>query len=215
MRTSKPIAEWLAKVEAGEDLEPRGGAGTQNVTDLGGAGLVERSAMGTSTLTPLGAAVLKAWREHGVADDTTENELPRCVILAELGTQYGHPLYIAAYKFWTELEHTFTADVLLNSPEQLYTASYLNQEAAGINAWDLVMAVAKHTGNVAPLDWTHTNDQALSAAAKTALATLHTRVTDFATRAGGRLRFCQAMEIIRVDRESPERLAALIEKWRS
>jgi hypothetical protein len=211
-RDSHAWAGWLRSIREGEPLPPRGGGGQQHVTDLIGAGVLVRDVTGAAALTTLGRSVLEEWEGLGIDDDTPLNEFPRCLVLAELGLREGTLLYRRAYAFWRELRTVYDAEALLQAPEQLYLASYLNQTAAGINPWDLIRTVGP-SDSLSPLGWDSMNAASLSADSLSALARLRERVTGFASRPAGRRRFCQAMETLELYSEAPSEALAWIERW--
>lgn len=174
---------------------------------------MEVDSSGANQLSSLGHRAFGGWRKLGVDDDNSMNELPRCLVLLTAGLELNEPLYVKAYRFWTELRGVFDPGKLLDAPEQLYLASYLNQYAAGINPWLIVKASADVAAELGSLDWATFNEAALGASAQAAMARLKERVGSFASRSLGRRRFCQAMECAALNEISRVTAADYVRGW--
>lgn len=195
MRVTKQVSADLQNLRAGAPLTV--GDVTQRAADLGTAGLVKKTGAHTY-ITAFGRAVLERWEQLEVADDVSEHELVRNVVLADEGLRRGVALYTRARVFWAELTELRAAEEWFGNPFALYMASYLNwdDEATGYNPWRVLRAVkadplmpdlagwnewAKHT--VKPAGWTRTRGEKFVST-----------VEGYATRYAGRVSFCMGLE---------------------
>jgi hypothetical protein len=169
-----------------------------STADLAAAGLAEKT--GTNTyITALGSAVLERWEQLGVADDLSEHELVRNVVLADEGLRRGIALYTRARVFWAELAELRAAEDWFDKPFALYMASYLNWEddTTGYNPWRVLRAA-----NADPLTPDLAGWQAWGAAhgvtpagwPRTRAEKFVSTVEGYATRYVGRVSFCMALE---------------------
>ena len=195
MRVTKQVSADLQNLRAGTPLTVVDV--TQRTADLAAADLAEKT--GASTyITALGSAVLERWEQLGVADDLSEHELVRNVVLADEGLRRGVALYTRARVFWAELVALRPAEDWFSNPFALYMASYLNweDEASGYNPWRVLLAAkadpltpdlagwqdwASHT--VTPAGWPRTRGEKFVST-----------VEGYATRYVGRVSFCMALE---------------------
>lgn len=195
MRVTKQVSADLQNLRAGTPLTV--GDVTQRTADLAAADLAEKSGANTY-ITALGSAVLERWEQLGVADDVSEHELVRNVVLADEGLRRGIALYTRARVFWAELVELRPAEDWFDNPFPLYMVSYLNWEdgASGYNPWRVVRAAnadplapglagwqqwAAHT--VTPTGWPRTRGEKFVST-----------VEGYATRYVGRVSFCMALE---------------------
>ena len=212
MRNLQPVGGWLARIRTGEPLEPRGGAETQNYTDLKSAGLIEGDDIGSMTLTELGEAVCTRWTKADIVDDLADHELLRCIVLVEEAFRLGVEDYMRMVEFWSEIRSVFDAKQVLNSSEHLFLFSYLNQDIDGYNPW-LVLRSAVSELSSDPTEWQELIDALPDRTdiTDTAVDRLQTRVKDWATRGRPRQTFCAAMELVALSRESTDDAIALLE----
>jgi MoxR-like ATPase len=193
LRRSGLAAKHLARIQAGElpdCTDPK-----QAITDLMGMRLVHRD--DKVALTEMGCEVLTAWQTHGVCDESTENEVARCLLLLRTGLAFRDELYVRMMVFWRELRHLYDGVALINRPYGLYLLSYLNQNINGFNPWSLLKSLPHAVPTDTDLEL-ETIKTALSgagvklevepAASKFAGTIAGVRVT-------GRRDFCLAMEL--------------------
>jgi hypothetical protein len=193
MRRFTPAAAWLEVVEHGGALPARGGSGVQIQTDLRGAGLLEPDQ--PETLTDLGRQCLEGWRHAGVDNADDAGELTRSVVAVVEGVRLGVPLYLEMLRFWKQLRTRYSLETLLDSPEWLYLASYLNQEHDGYSPWRAVVAQQHEPVLDFNAEWASLVAGLVTADATAAADTLRQRVDHFASRSFGRVVFCMAMEL--------------------
>lgn len=213
MRDSKPIAANLAELEVGGAITHTDPG--QRITDLAGTGLVERDGGGGCTPTTFGAIVLNRWRELGVDDGDTQNELIRQTVLVDEGIMQGPAVYREARQFWGELVRIHPAEDWFANTEALYMVSYLNYEDdQGYNPWVVIRAAGANllattsvqwetwaAATSTPVGWTKTCGEKLLAAVRQA-----------ATRYVGRVNFCMALDVRRRALEGVD-VAASISHW--
>jgi hypothetical protein len=204
----------LGLVEEGKALPGRGGAGTQDQTDLRFMGLIQTDA-GKPELTALGQATLRRWRTHGVADDDFTHEVTRHVLLLVEAKRLGHPDYGRMLGFWMEVRRSYDVDQLLNSQASLYLVSYLNQTVDGYNPWVVIRDSRAQLSSDFDTEWADLRKATSScpAGSGAALDNIKDRIVGFATRGDPRTLFCAAMELI-VRASSGGDVAGALGSWR-
>ena len=195
MRVTKTISERLAHIDQHQNYTA--GDTNQAIADLAGAGLALRQAGGV-TLTELGRSVLLRWQQLGIDNDDDQDELPRCLVLAQKGHDLNLPLYMDMLKFWREIRQVYDATSLLSSPTALYLVSYLNQSRSGFNPWSLIRASNPAGVTESVIDWDDlkAGTAGLTPAVVGAIDNIQRRIQDASTRATGRVNFCRAMELV-------------------
>lgn len=214
MRVTKQVSADLQNLRAGMPLTVNDV--TQRTADLGAADLAEKTG-GNTYITAFGTAVLERWEQLGVADDLSEHELVRNVILADEGLRRGIALYSRARVFWAELVELRPAEEWFANPFALYMASYLNweDESTGYNPWHVLRAVkadplapdlagwqAWASTTVQPTGWPRTRG-----------AKFVSTVEGYASRYAGRVSFCMGLEARRRALLG-EDLATSISQWK-
>lgn len=210
MRNFRKASEWLSLVESGTDLPSRGGAGNQAQTDLKSARLLDVDA-GSVSLSQLGENVLARWRENDIADDQSENELARCLVVIQEAVALGEEHYLEMLDFWLMIRDVLDSKEILNDAEALYSISYLNQSVEGFNPWDVLSI----SGTDIEIDWDDlaANIPNPDAAVSEAIEKMKQRVADSATRADGRIIFCTALETYCLASDDMEQAEAALHEW--
>jgi len=195
MRVTKQVSADLQSLRAGTPLTVADV--TQRTSDLAAAGLVEKSGENTY-ITAFGTAVLERWEQLGVADDSSEHEIVRNVVLADEGLQRGIALYSRARVFWAELVEVRSAEDWFNNPFALYLASYLNweDESTGYNPWRVLRAVKADPLKPDLAGWKEWADNTDTPPGwpRTRGEKFISTVEGYATRYAGRISFCMGLE---------------------
>lgn len=189
----------LVDVEAGNAVD------RQVVTDTHRAGLMERVDAGVA-LTPFGHRVLRDWRRLGIAVPDGKYELALATAMLRAGLDEEVPLFHSLYRRWLRLVELQPADYWLESKWRLTLPEYLDQERLGFNPFAVIAAT--NSGIVGDEHaW-----RAWAAADPAMAAPINVMLSRVDNR-GGRLQFCQAMELIRLSERDPEVLAATLMSW--
>lgn len=137
MRDFDDVSEQLADLAKGNGIshsDPR-----QRLTDLRSAKLVSPT---TTALSPLGARVINAWENAGIADDKYEHELPRQLILVCEAILLGEPHYQGLVEFWKDVADQYGADVLVDRWSDLFIQTYFSPQLNGFSPMASVSAAA-------------------------------------------------------------------------
>lgn len=192
------VAGWLQNIHdqgtVGADT-PR--TEEQAIIDLGRAKLVEREGTGVR-LTELGAQVLSSWRDLNVANNSSDHEIARSIILAYFALQSNEEYYMRIMQFWREIRAVYDVDSLFSTPEVLALIGYLNQVAESFNPWDVIRASRVGLDVDLANDWQDLLAQlsAGNSALSASIEKFKERVLGWAGRSQGRVAFCMALELL-------------------
>ena len=211
MRTSKNFVPDLISIA--DDGHLVSNDATQRFADLRRADLVQGD-HNSPELTDLGDAVLTKWRQLGIANEDDKYEVPRAIVLARLGSERSQ-FYRDMRQFWGELRKVRPPGQWFDNPHGLYLVSYLDRpsaggyrplavlEAAGVEGWDDMATWEEWAGDFsAPDGWQESR-----------LHKLIRTVNGFASRARGRVTFCQALEAVHLAQAAPVELGPALTDW--
>lgn len=211
MRTSKNFVADLISVA--DDGHLVASDTTQRFADLRRADLVQGDHEAPA-LTDLGDAVLNNWRQLGIANEDEEYEVARAIVLARAGSERSDS-YREMRQFWKELRQVRPPNQWFENPYGLYLVSYLDRastdgyrplavlEAAGVDGWDDMATWHSWAEEFeAPAGWQESR-----------LHKLIRTVNGFASRARGRVTFCQALEAVHLAQTAPVELEPALTDW--
>jgi MoxR-like ATPase len=197
MRNFTNATDWLRTIRNGNRPPARGGSGNQSETDLRSAGLLSDA----SNLSPLGTSVLAKWEDFQIADSLEVNELPRCLSLILEAERLGSDYYKSMINFWGEIRDTYPPMDVLDLPEAIYLVSYFNQSVNGYNPWEILRSARLPLIERGEINWTSLRNNLPNANETVigALGSLEQRIRDSSTRASGRINFCRAIELTKLN----------------
>jgi len=190
----------LMDVEAGRAVVP------QVVTDVGFAGLIERSGRAV-VLTAFGSHVLHEWRRLSIANVDPDFEVARAAVMIRAGLDHDVLLFRRLYERWLRLVALRPAAYWLQSNWRLTLPEYLDQpDALGFNPF--AMMAATNGGAVGDqADWEAW--AAVDVAMKPHIDVMIGRTDN----RRGRLEFCQALELVRLSETDPDSMVPTIMTW--
>jgi len=199
----------LVQTESGQSLSVNDA--TQAVTDLRAADLVSGRHPG-QTLTEFGAAVLALWRNLGMDNDSTDDEVARCAALVRVAVERGVHRYVDAYRFWCMLTELAAAEYWFTDIYTLCMPAFLDQQdTRGYNPFRVITAL--NDGGIGEAaEWREWAEVDTDKNFGAALTKLLDRVQQ-SHRVGGCRAFCRGMEAYRLAQNDPDSLPDTLRAW--